>query len=133
MLALDQPVPGRRCPRVGVEQLAGRRRHLGVGTELAGRVDRGGVERIFGALSGDRKDPEVVDDLTPQVDPDRVIGLGRENIDDPSSDGELTPAFHSIRAVVSEVGEAAGEVGRVCLSTTGYDHWGWGGRGGTLG
>ena len=93
------------------EQVAG---HRDLGGELAGPaalglaqphlparpgLDRGQLGQ--GPLAGHGEGPDALDLVAPQLDPDRVVLAGREEVDQAAPDGDLAPALDHVGAGVA--------------------------------
>ena len=69
---------------VGEQQFTARDREQRVDVDLGNR-----------ALVGNREHPHLGDLVTPELDPDRMLGGRRENVEDAAAHGELAaPADH---------------------------------------
>jgi hypothetical protein len=98
--------PGRRSARsaarartvVGQQQLAARRRPQAVGRDLEA------------ALVGRREPADLLDRVAPELDPERVLLGGREDVEDAAADGELAAALDEVRAGVGRGGEPLDDV-----------------------
>ena len=88
---LGDAVPDRVGPRFGRPQHPGGFANRPVGSELTSRIGAQFPHASHRPLRADREGPYLVDDVTPEVDPHRGVGLGGEDIYDASPDGELTP------------------------------------------
>ncbi len=58
-----------------------------------------------GALVGHRELAQAVDLVAPEVDADRLVGGGREDVDDRAPHGDLAPVLDLVLPAVAEVDE----------------------------
>ena len=72
-----------------------------VGHQPRGRLDR--------PLARDGEHADGVDLIAPQLDPDRLIALGGEHVDDPAPHRHFTPGLHPIGSVIARQGEVPDE------------------------
>ena len=111
---LGEPLPvlapprflGHELRRPGPQRLA----LLPVETQLAAGVDDDLGPRPGGALVGHGELAQAVDLVAPQVDADRGVGGGREDVDDRPPDGELAAVLHLVLTAVAERGQTGHEV-----------------------
>ena len=66
-----------------------------------------------GSLVGDGEGTDVVDLVAPQLHAQGVGFLGRENVEDAAAHAHLAAAFDHVDALVTELGQAVGDVGEV--------------------
>ncbi len=76
---------------VGQQDLAARRCPQPVGRHLEA------------ALVGDREPPDLLDGVTPELDPQRMVVGGREHVEDPAAHGELAAPLDHVGARVGRV------------------------------
>ncbi len=94
----------------GQQQLAARRRPQPVGGDLEG------------ALVGHLEVADLLDAVAPELDAQRVLLGGREDVEQPAADGVLTTLLDHVDAVVGDLGEAADDVVEVRLVTGPQGH-----------
>ena len=82
---------------LGEEQLAARRRPEP-------------LDRLQGALVGDREAADLLDVVAPELHPHRVLLRGREDVDDAAADRELAALLDQVDARVRRVGEPLHDV-----------------------
>ena len=82
---------------VGEQQLAARRRPQP-------------VDRLVGALVGDREAADLLDVVAPELHPQRVLLGGREDVDDAAADRELAAPLDQVDAGVRRVGQPLHDV-----------------------
>ena len=97
---------GALAHRLGQQQLAARRR-----PEPVDRLER--------ALVGDGEGADLLDVVAPELDAQRVLLGGREDVDDAAAHGELAALLDQVDARVRRVGEASYEVVERCGVTRG--------------
>ena len=74
------------------------------------------------ALVGHREGPQLLDLVAEEVDAHRVVGDGREDVEDAAAHGELAAPGHHVDARVGEVDELAGEGGEVVAAAARVEH-----------
>ena len=77
--------------------------------DLAGRESCESGHDVFGALGGHRESPRLLQLITPEVEPNGVVPLRREHVDDPTSDCELAPCLDPVGTGIAEVGQRTGK------------------------
>jgi len=100
-------------PRFGSHEAAGPFAQIVVEDEFAGREDHGLGKIAIAALIVNGERGESVDLVTPQVDTNRLIGGGREHVDDGPSLGYFATMLHDLFASVPHVHETSNELGRI--------------------
>ena len=97
---------------VDPEQLGGPRPDLVGEQHLAARR---GVEAVVGdlqaALVGDLEPAHLLDRVPPELDPDRVLLGGREDVEDAAAHGELAPLLHHVHPGIGRRHERLGDLG----------------------
>ena len=101
--ALGQALPLLAAPRLGGHERGGTRAHLVGGDQLARGEDERLVEVARAALIVDRELGEPVDLVAPQVDADRRVGGGGEDVDDGAALGHLAAVLHQFLTAVAEL------------------------------
>ena len=100
-LAVGQPLPLLRAPRLAAHERRGPGPDLGGREELAGREDRHAVDVVGRTLVGHRERREPVDLVAPEVDADRVVVGRGVHVDDRAADGDLAPGLDLVFAAVA--------------------------------
>ena len=94
-----------------------------IGPDLASRERYEPGHDVFGALGGHREGPRLLELITPEVEPSRVVRLCREHIDDPAPHRELATCLDPIGTGVSEVGQGTGKGVHAHLVAGSQDQW----------
>ena len=117
--ALGQVLPHRRAPgpprHQGRRGVAQRRRD----DELATAVERHGAEVVRRPLVADRERGQPVHLVAPQVDADRHVGGGGEDVDDAAAHRELAAVLHLVFAPVPHGHQLGEELAHVDLLAPG--------------
>ncbi len=113
--ALGQPLPLLPAPRLGTHQLGRPGPDLVGGQQLPAGEELHALHGVGGALVGDREAGEAVDLVAPKVDAHRVIGGGREHVDDRPPAGDLAPVLDLRLPAVADVDQALDQVEGVDL------------------
>lgn len=79
----------------------------------------GGVDLGLAALVGHRERPDLTDLVAPELDPHRVVGGGREHVENASADSEFATAAHHVDTLVGHFGELGEQAVEVDLDTLG--------------
>ena len=74
------------------------------------RPDQRAIECANGALSEGRERPHRLDFVAESLDPDREIGGGREDVDDPTPHRQIAAALDLVDALIPEGDESVDEV-----------------------
>ena len=84
----------------------------GVGEEqlAAGRRPQAVLGDLEAALVGHLEPADLLDRVTPELDPDRVLLGRREDVEDPAADGELAAALDEVGPRVGGRGESVDDV-----------------------
>ncbi len=107
--ALGESLPLLTAPRLDGDEAPRALTDVVGGDQLAGREDQGLGEIAGRALVVDAEGREAVDLVAPQVDADRSVGRGWEDVDDRPAAGELAAVLDEILAAVSELDQLSGE------------------------
>ena len=107
--ALGEALPLLTAPRLDGDEAAGALADVVGGDQLAGREDQRLGEVAGRALVVDAEGREAVDLVTPQVDANRGVGRGREDVDDRPATGELAAVLDEVLAAVAELDQLGGE------------------------
>ena len=91
------------------------RQVVGIDAELSSRERDHRFDRVGGSLITGRERAEVVDGVTPEVDPHRLVTLCREHVDDAAADGDFSPSFDPVGSLVTHGGEPPHQVGDLDL------------------
>ena len=91
-------LPGPLADGVGEEELA------------AGRRPQAVLGDLEAALVGHLEPADLLDRVTPELDPDRVLLGRREDVEDPAADGELAAALDEVGPRVGGRGESVDDV-----------------------
>ena len=102
------PGPPRHQRRRGVAQRRG-------DDELATAVERHGAQVVRRPLVADGERGQPVHLVAPQVDADRHVGRGGEDVDDAAAHRELAPVLHLVLAPVAHGHQLGEELGHVDL------------------
>ena len=123
-LALGEAVPLLPTPRLGRQEGSGPLPDV-----LGGQQLPAGEEMHLGslggrALIGHRELAQAVDLVAPQVDAHRLVGGGREHVDDGAPHGDLAPVLDLVLPAVTEVDQLADQTLLVDLRAGADDHGG---------
>ena len=91
---------------------------VGVDTELPRREGDQTLDRIGGSLITGRERPEIVDRVAPEIDPNRLVALRREDIHDSAPNGDLPARFDTVGSLVPHAGERSHQIGDLDLVAT---------------
>ena len=125
--ALGQRVQELGQRRVGAVlggQLTGPGADVVVEQQLAARVEDDLLDLAVGqrALVGDGELADLGDLVAVELDAQRVVGRGREDVHDAAAHGDVAAAGDHVLAGVGELGQAGHEFGRVDLVAPGQAH-----------
>ena len=101
LVAVGQPVPLVAAPRRGAHQAGGPLPHGLVGHQLAAAEQLDLAQVVDRPLVGHVEPGQPVDLVAPQVDPDRLVGGGREDVDDAAPHGQLAAVLDDRLAPVA--------------------------------
>ena len=121
LVAVGQPVPLVATPRLGPDQAGGPVTHGLVGDQLAAAEQLDGPQVVDGALVGHVEPGQPVDLVAPQVDAHRLVGGGREDVDDPAPHGQLPAVLDDGLASVAHGHQLADQLGHVDAVTLPHD------------